>query len=514
MIRWGLALTLLAAPAAALAIDIVEQPIDALAAEMAAGRTSAVALVKAYQARIAKIDSKLHAVIAVDPDALAQARTLDAERKAGRVRGPLHGVPILIKDNIESAGTLPTTAGSIALAHNVTGRDAPVVARLRAAGAIILGKTNLSEWANFRSLKSTSGWSAVGGLTHNPYALDRNPCGSSAGSGAAAAASLAAATIGTETDGSIVCPSSLNGLVGLKPTVGLVSRTHIIPISARQDTAGPMGRSVRDVALLLGAMAGSDAADPATTQSDAHKIDYAAALDAGALKGKRIGVMRFAAGFHPAVDALFDNAIADLKKGGAEIVEIPAFDLRPIRAITRDLLSAEFKEGINAYLASTDPSEVPSRNLTALIAFNKAHADAEMPWFGQEIFGFAEAAKPVTDPAVQKDAATATRLAGVEGIDAMLAKDRLDALIAPTNPPAWPSDLVNGGGASGGGASTLPAVAGYPHLTVPMGPVKGLPVGLSFIGPAWSEAKLLAIGYAYEQATHRREPPRYLASVP
>ena len=514
MIRLGLALALLAAPAAAVPTDIVEKPIDALSADMAAGRTSAVALVHAYKARIKAIDPELHAVIAVDPDAMAQARMLDAERKAGRLRGPLHGIPIFIKDNIESAGSLPTTAGSLALARNVTGRDAPLVARLRATGAIILGKTNLSEWANFRSTKSTSGWSGVGGLTHNPYALDRNPCGSSAGSGAAAAASLAAAAIGTETDGSIVCPSSVNGLVGLKPTVGLVSRTHIVPISESQDTAGPMARSVREVALLLTAIAGSDPADAATADADSRRTDYVATLDVDALKGKRIGVMRFAAGFHPAVDALFDRAIADMKAAGATIVEIPAFNLQPVRDAERGVLAPEFKDGVAAYLGSTDPAKVPSRTLADLIAFNRAHADTEMPWFGQETFERAEATGGTADPAYRKAKADARRLAGPDGIDAMLAKDHLDILIAPTNPPAWPSDLVNGGGASGGGASTLPAVAGYPHLTVPMGLVKGLPVGLSFIGPAWSEAKLLAIGYAYEQATHRREPPQYLPSVP
>ncbi len=505
---------MLASPVAATAIE--ERSIDQIAAALAAGRTTSRELVAAYGARIARIDRagpRLNSVIALDPQADAEARALDRERRQGHLRGPLHGVPILIKDNIESRGPLPTTAGSLALAANVTGRDAEVVARLRAAGAIILGKTNLSEWANMRSSRSSGGWSAVGGLTRNPYATDRTACGSSAGSAVATAASLATAAISTETDGSISCPASMTGLVGLKPTVGLVSRRHIVPISHRQDSAGPMARSVRDVALLLTAMAGSDPGDPATAQADAHRIDYAAALDLQALRGRRIGVMRFATGFHPRVDALFDAAIADLRAGGATIVEIAAFDTKPVRDAEAALLPAEFRSDLNAYLA-TLPARVPSRTLAALIGFNRNRAKQEMPWFGQETFEKAEATQGTETPGYAEAAATATRRAGADGIDAMLARDRLDALIAPTTGPAATTDLVNGTRYSGGSAALLPAVAGYPHLTVPMGQVDGLPVGLSLIGPAWSEARLLALGYAYEQATHRRVAPSYARGVP
>jgi amidase len=507
------ALTVLPVVAQA-AAPVEERSIADTAADLAAGRTTAEALVAAYRRRIAAIDPRLHSIIALNPDAAADARALDAERRAGHVRGPLHGVPILLKDNIESLGPLPTTAGSLALKDNVTGRDAPLVARLRAAGAVILGKTNLSEWANMRSSRSSSGWSAVGGLVRNPYAFDRSACGSSAGSGAATAASLAVAAIGTETDGSIVCPSSVNGLVGLKPTVGLVSRTHVVPISHSQDTAGPMARSVRDVAILLQALAGRDPADPATAAQPVYfrAVDYVAGLDPQALKGARIGVMRFAAGFHPMVDPIFERAIADLKAAGATIVEIPAFDTAKIRKAEGFVLDHDFKTDLNAYLASTPPT-VKSRTLADLIAFDKAHAAEEMPWFGQETFEAAEATQGTADPDYAATAATAKRLAGPEGIDAMLAHDRLDVLIAPTTGPAGVSDLINGGKSSGGGASLLPAVSGYPHLTVPMGQVHGLPVGLSFIGPAWSEERLLALGYAYEQATKRRVPPSYRASA-
>jgi amidase len=494
---------------------VEERSIGQLEADLASGRTTSVALVQAYRARIQKLDREpqgLHSVIALNPNALAEARALDAERKAGHIRGPLHGIPVLIKDNMETADPIATTAGSLALKDNISGRDSPSVARLRAAGAIILGKTNLSEWANIRSNHSTSGWSAVGGLVRNPYALDRNSCGSSSGTGAAIAASLGAAGVGTETDGSIVCPSSTNGLVGMKPTVGLISRTYVVPISHSQDTPGPMARSVEDVALMLTVMAGSDAKDPATADADAHKSDYAKALDPDALKGKRFGVMRFDMGFSPQVDAVFDKAVAELKAAGAEVVEIKEF--KSEREIGKNevlVLHDELKADMATYLAGA-PAAVKSRTLADLIAFDKAHASEEMPWFAQETFEAAEATKGLDDPAYKEARATSLRLAGPEGIDKLIADNHLDALIAETGGPAWTTDLVNGDHDSGGDSS-LPAVAGYPHLTVPMGLVDGLPVGLSFIGPAWSEAKLLGYGYAFEQRTHARKPPTYQASV-
>lgn len=456
--------------------------------------------------RIEQIDPAIGSVIAVDPTALEQARRVEA---AG-LSGPLAGQPVLIKDNIEVAGPLPTTAGSLALARNVTNRDAPLVSRLRTAGAVIVGKTNLSEWANIRSSNSISGWSAVGGQTRNPYALDRNSCGSSTGSGAAVAAGLVRLAIGTETDGSVTCPAAINGIVGLKPTVGLVSRTHIIPISASQDTAGPMTASVREAAQLLTAMSGSDAADPATKEADARKRDYAAGLDANSLAGKRIGVMRFASGF--GTDEPFEAALALLKARGATLVEIKEFDDKGIGTNEFSVLLTEFKAGLNDYLRSS-PAPISVRSLADVIAFNKQHAQQEMPLFGQDIFEKAEATKGLGDPAYKKARATSFRAAGPNGIDRLLKANKLDALVGPTMPPAWKIDAVNGDQISGGGAGSLAAVSGYPHLTVPMGQVKGLPVGLSFIGPKWSEALLLSLGFAYEQARGPLPPPRFLRSI-
>jgi amidase len=487
-----------------------------LSHDLAEGKMTSEQIVMAYQARIAAFDASgpaLHAVIALNPHALEDARALDAERKAKGPRGPLHGVPILIKDNIETADPMPTTAGSLALLDNFAGRDAPVVARLRAAGAVILGKTNLSEWANMRGMRSVSGWSGVGGLTKNPFSPDRSSCGSSSGSGAAVAAQLAAGAVGTETDGSVVCPSSVNGLVGLKPTVGLVSRTHVVPISHSQDTPGPMGHSVTDVALLLSAMAGSDPLDPATKDADQHKSDYVAALDAHALAGKRIGVMRFEAGFHPETDAVFAQALDVLRKSGAIVVEIEKWPgLDAIGDAETFVLLTELKADMATYLAST-PKSIPTRTLADLIAFNKAHADRELALFGQELFEKGEATQGLDDPAYKAARANSLRLAGVDGIDKMLADNKLDALVAPTAGPAWVVDTVNGDHSSGG-ASSLPAVAGYPHLTVPMGLVYGLPVGFSFIGPAWSEARLLGLGYAFEQALGFKPSPGYVPVDP
>jgi len=499
----------------ALAYDVAEKSVVQIEADLAAGRTSSVELVRLYEARIAALNPKLHAVIALNPRALAEAQAADRARRSGAHQGALAGVPILIKDNIESADPVPTTAGSLALAANVTGRDAPLVMGLRRAGAIILGKTNLSEWANIRSSHSISGWSAVGGQARNPYALDRNTCGSSAGSGAAGAASLAAATVGTETNGSVTCPSAINGLVGLKPTVGMISRTHVVPISHTQDTAGPMARSVTDAALLLGAMAGSDPADPATARADAMGHDFTSALKPDALRGVRVGVMRFAAGFHPATDAMFERALASLRAAGATLVEIEKRpgDAEAIGGYETTILMTELKADMNAYLATTDAARVPSRTLADLIAFNKAHADREMPLFGQEEFEAAEKTGGLADPAYLKAVADAQRMTGREGIDKMLADNKVAVLVAPTLGPAWLIDPVLGDHFAGGGAGGPAAIAGYPHLTVPMGLADGLPVGLSFIGTAWSDGSLLAYGYAFEQVSHARRAPQYSPSI-
>lgn len=461
---------------------------------------------RAAIARVQRIDPAIHAVLALDPTAIAQARRVDSSDQ----RGPLAGVPVLIKDNIEAVGPLPTTAGSLALLDNVTQRDAPLVARLRAAGAVILGKTNLSEWANIRSNHSISGWSAVGGQTRNPHALDRDPCGSSSGSGAAVGAGIVDFAIGTETDGSITCPAAINGIVGFKPTVGMVSRTHIVPISVSQDTAGPMTRTVRQAADLLTAIAGSDVADPATRAADAHRVDFAAGLDAGALHGARIGVMRFASGF--GTDDVFAAALAVLRAQGATLVEIKTFDDKAIGPNENKVLMAELKAGMNAYLATT-PAAVRSRSLADLIAFDRANAGREMALFGQETFEAAEKTTGLSDPKYKAARLTSFTAAGPNGIDRLLKADRLDALVGPTMPPAWKIDAVNGDQIAGGGAGSLAAVAGYPHLTVPMGAVRGLPVGLSFIGRKWSDARILSLGYAYEQASHAGVAPRFLPSI-
>ncbi len=424
----------------------------------------------------------------------------------------LSGMPILIKDNIETRD-MPTTAGSLALIDNAPGRDAPLVARLREAGAMIAGKANLSEWANIRSTGSTSGWSAVGGLTRNPHVLDRNTCGSSSGSAAAVAAGIVPAAIGTETDGSIICPAAANGIVGFKPTVGLVSRTHIVPISESQDTAGPMTRTVRDAALVLTAIAGGDPADPPTAEADARRVDYAAALDAGSLTGTRIGVLRYLMGYSDPTDAVFDQALAALRAQGAEIVEITEGgpDRGALGQAEFQVLLTEFKAGLNAYLATTDPTQVPYRSLTDIIAFNRGEP-RELAIFDQDIFEMAEATKGLDDPEYREALATSRRLAREEGIDKLMADNRVTVLIAPTGGPAWPTDLINGDH-FGGSASQMAAVAGYPHLTVPMGFVGPLPVGISFIGGQWEDARILSYGYAFEQATRALRPPRFLATV-
>lgn len=477
----------------------------ALAMTAADPATTAETRTTAAIERVRQINPSIHAVIALDPTALEQAKALDHSTTP---RGPLFGMPILIKDNIETADPMPTTAGSLALAKNMPGRDAPLVAKLRASGAIILGKTNLSEWANIRSSHSISGWSAVGGQARNPYDPRRSPCGSSAGSGVAVAASFAAAAIGTETDGSISCPSSVNGLVGLKPTVGLVSRTHVVPISHTQDTPGPITRTVADAALVLSVIAAADHADPATAPAARMKSDYLAALKADRLHGARIGVLRFAAGFHPETDAAFDAALDTLGRSGAVLVEIPEFPRRSeIGPLETLILHTELKADLAAYLSTTDPARVSSRSLADVIAFNKIHAAEEMALFGQDTFEKADRTAGLTDPAYLEARALAHRLAGPDGIDALLVANHVTALVAPTLGPPGFIDPVLKDRYVGGGAGSLAAVAGYPHLTVPMGQVDGLPVGLSFIGPAWSESTLLGYGYAYEQASHARKPP-------
>ncbi len=438
-------------------------------------------------------------------------RWVEADPSDAGNNGPLAGMPILLKDNIETRD-MPTTAGSLALANNAPGRDAPLVARLRAAGAGIVGKTNLSEWANIRSSNSISGWSAVGGLTRNPHALDRNTCGSSSGSGAAVAAGLAPAAIGTETDGSIVCPAAINGIVGFKPTVGLVSRTHIVPISHSQDTAGPMTRTVEDAAIVLSVIAGSDPADAATVEADARKVDYRAALDADSLRKTRIGVARFMTGYSTGADAVFEQNLQALRDAGAVLVEITEGpDSDGLGEAEFKVLLTELKVDLNAYLASTDPEQVKTRTLADVIAFNAA-TPRELALFGQETFILAEATKGLDDPDYIAARATSRRLAGPDGIDKLLGDHDVVAVIAPTGSPAWSIDLVNGDHYLGS-ASQMAAVAGYPHLTVPMGFVRGLPVGMSFIGAQWDDARILSLGYAFEQKTMARRDPTFAASV-
>jgi amidase len=492
------------------------KPLSEIADDLAAKRTSSVALVAAFQQRIAQVDRNgpaLNAVLILNPDAMAQAKALDTERRSGKVRGPLHGIPILIKDNIETLDPMPTTAGSLALKDNFTGRDAPLIARLRAAGAIILGKTNLSEWANMRSTKSTSGWSAVAGQTHNPYILDHNPCGSSSGSGAGMAAGLAAGTIGTETDGSIVCPASVNGVVGFKPTVGMVSRTHVVPISHSQDTPGPITLTVRDAAMMLTAMAGNDPADPATAEADAHKEDFASGLTANGLKGVRVGVLTLPGTAMP----LFNAALARMKAAGAILVPITFDQKQADEAGEAELkvLLTELKADMAQYLATLPPAPGRARTLKDLIAFNKAHAAQELSHFGQEHFDAAESQKGLDDPAYLEALAKSKRLSGAEGIDKMLRDNKVSLLISQTNGPAWRTTLGRGDRFIGPSISQPAAIAGYPHLSVPMGLAKGLPIGFSLFGPKWSDALVLRAGYAFEVAGPSLRPiPKYLTTSP
>jgi amidase len=505
------------APVPVKPFDLEDVTTAALQAGMKSGKYTARSIVEKYLARIDEIDKRgpaINAVIEINPDALAIADALDKERRDKGVRGPLHGVPVLIKDNIDTADRMMTTAGSLALSGSIAPRDAFVVRRLREAGAVILGKTNLSEWANFRSSHSTSGWSGRGGQTLNPYALDRNPCGSSSGSGAAAAANLCAIAIGTETDGSVTCPSSMNGLVGIKPTLGLVSRSGIIPIAHSQDTAGPMTRTVTDAAILLGVMAGIDANDAVTKESAGKgQADYTKFLDPNGLRGARIGVARKYFGFSDPVDKLMSAAIDVMKHLGAEIID-PA-DIPTTGKFgdsENEVMLYEFKADLNAYLERLGP-KAPVHSLKEIIDFNEKNAAKEMPYFGQDVMIKAQAKGPLTTPAYLKALKRNHELARTRGIDAIMGQHKLDALIAPTAPPAWPMDLPNGDHFPGGDFTGPAAVAGYPHITVPAGYVFGLPVGLSLAGKAYSEPVLIRLAYAFEQATKFRKPPRFLPSV-
>ncbi|MEO7084061.1 MAG: amidase [Gemmatimonadaceae bacterium] len=494
-----------------------ELTIDDLQKRMASGTDTSASLVRQYLARIDALDQKgpsVNAVLELNPDAASIAATLDNERKAGKLRGPLHGIPVFIKDNIDTADKMHTSAGSLALATHIAARDSYVAERLRAAGAVILGKTNLSEWANFRSTHSSSGWSGRGGQTRNPYALDRTPSGSSSGSGTAAASSFCSVAIGTETDGSVTSPSAAAGLVGIKPTVGLVSRAGIIPIAHSQDTAGPMTRTVRDAAILLGVLTGVDARDSATKGSVGHSMtDYTSVLDKNGLKGARIGVARKRyTGYSAATDKVFAAALDLMKKNGAIIVD-PA-DIATAGGTDDsefDLLLYEFKAALNAYLGGLPAGGV--RSLADVIAFNTKNASRELRYFGQEIMEQAQMKGPLTEKKYRDEVAKNHRLMGAEGIDATVAKFKLDAIVAPTQGPAALIDLVNGDPGGGGSFTAPAAVAGYPHITVPMGMVRGLPVGISFVGKAWSEATLLKLAYAFEQAGPARRKPTFVSTV-
>ena len=488
--------------------------IPELQQRMADGKLDSQQLVHDFIRRIEALDQagpRVNAVLQLNPDALSIAKQRDDGRKSGKHDG-LWGIPILLKANIDTGDRMPTTAGSLALLGAPAPRDATVAAKLRTAGAVILGKTNLSEWANFRSTRASSGWSGRGGLTRNPYVLDRSACGSSSGSGAAVAAGFVTVAIGTETNGSIICPSAANGVVGIKPTVGLVSRAGIIPISSTQDTAGPIARDVRDAAIVLSAIAGSDPRDPATADADKHATDYTKFLDPNALKGKRIGVVRERAGGDPQVKALLDHAISVLRAHGATVVDhVKIPHVNDYGHAESTVLLYEFKHGVNTYLATRKGLQVHS--LVDLIAFDNAHAAEEMPWFGQELFNEAEAKGPLTDKAYRDALAKLRKFAGPEGIDAAMNADHLDALFAPAQGPAWRIDLANGD-ADSPSAYGPAAVAGYPSITVPAGFVHGLPVGMLFFGRKWSEPGLIGMAYAYEQATRARRDPGFLTTLP
>ncbi|HEX6188152.1 MAG TPA: amidase [Pyrinomonadaceae bacterium] len=498
------------------AFELDELTIADLQAGMSSGKYSARSLAEKYLDRVNDIDKRgpaINSVIELNQDAESIAAEMDRERKVGRVRGPLHGIPVLIKDNIDTHDRMMTTAGSLALLGSIPSQDSTVAKKLREAGAVIIGKTNLSEWANFRSSHSSSGWSGRGGQTKNPYVLDRNPCGSSSGTGAAIAANLAAVGVGTETDGSVVCPSNACSLVGIKPTLGMVSRAGIIPIAHSQDTAGPMCRTVTDAAILLAALTGIDARDPVTKTSAGKAVtDYSKSLDPNGLRGARIGVQRKSHGFNDAVDKLMHDSVDVLKRLGATVIDpadIPTqgkFDDSEF-----EVLLYEFKADLNKYLASLGPSALV-KSLKDVIDFNEKNRDRELRYFGQDIMVKAQAKGPLTERKYRMALAKNHRLTRTLGIDAVMNKHRLDAIIAPTGGPPWPTDLVNGDHFTGG-YSSASAVAGYPHITVPAGYVFGLPVGISFFGRAWSEGTLIKFAYAYEQATKARRVPKFLETA-
>jgi amidase len=492
-------------------VELEETTVVGLQAAMASGQATSRSIIQTYLARIAEIDKKLNSVIEVNPEALAIADRMDAERKAGKIRGPLHGIPVLIKDNIDTADRMKTTAGSLALVDAPTPKqDAFVVKQLRNGGAVIIGKTNLSEWANFRSEHSSSGWSGRGGQTHNPYMLDRNPCGSSSGTGASIAANLAAIGVGTETDGSVICPSSTCGIVGIKPTLGLVSRSGIIPIAHSQDTAGPMCRTVADAAALLTVMAGSDPSDPITSGGATQRKDYTQFLQKDGLRGMKIGVGRQYFGRNDKVDKLIEPQLQVLKDGGATLVDIEFPHLRDFGDAEYDVLLYEFKEDLNKYLTGRGGQY---KTLADLIDFNDKNADKEMPYFGQEIFIKAQAKSDLNDRAYHIALLQSKLWSQEQGIDGAVKKYGVDAFVAPSGGVAWYTDLVNGD-CGVFESSSLAAVAGYPNITVPAGFIQGLPAGISFFGPAFSEPTLIKIAYAFEQATKARKTPKYLSTYP
>ncbi len=497
------------------AFKIEDASISDLQAAMQSGKTNSQALVKGYLARIKKIDKSgphINSIIELNPDALSIAAALDKERKLSGPRGPLHGIPVLIKDNVATADKMETTAGSLAMVGVKPQRDAFIVEKLRAAGAVILGKTNLSEWANFRSTRSSSGWSGRGGLTKNPYSLDRSTSGSSSGSGASIAASLAAVAVGTETDGSITSPAAANSLVGIKPTVGLVSRSGIIPIAASQDTAGPMARTVADAVALLTALCGSDARDDATKEATTRAQDYSKFLDTDGLKGARIGVIRANfGGRNDLASAVVEDALKVLTARGAILIDVELPNAGKYGNSETEVLTYELKAGVNAYLAECKPG-APIRTLKDVIEFNEKNRDREMKYFGQEHFLRAEAKSGLDSKEYLDALANCRKLSREEGIDKIMAEQKLDALVAPSNGPTWITDFIKGDN-SGGGFSQAAAVSGYPHITVPAGYVAGLPIGISFVAGAWAEGTLIKFAYAFEQATHHRRTPTYPARV-